>query len=65
MSIASRKTAAEEIRLRYHYRSMVLREKTNLSFEAALRLIGPDCAYRLYSAVDLKKLPGTRKRSEK
>ncbi len=37
-----------EIRLRYLYRSLVLRGKASLSLESARGLVGPDCAYRLY-----------------
>jgi hypothetical protein len=39
---------SEEIRLRYLYRGLILSGKARLSFESARRLIGPDCAYRLY-----------------
>jgi len=61
LSMGTRKTTAEEIRLRYHYRSLVLRGKADISFETARRLIGPDCVYRLYSTVDLKKRQGKRR----
>ena len=46
---------AEELRLRYLYRKLILDGKVALSFESAKRMIGPDCAYRLYSVPDLKK----------
>ena len=46
---------AEEIRLRYRYRDLIIRGKIRISFEAARKLVGPDCAYHLYSVVDLKK----------
>ena len=38
----------EEIRVRYLYRNLILKGKVRLSFEAARRLVGPDCAYHLY-----------------
>jgi hypothetical protein len=40
---------AQEIRLRYTYRRMVLKGKVDLPAGAARRLVGPDCAYHLYS----------------
>jgi hypothetical protein len=40
---------SEEIRLRYLYRRLVIDGKARLSFEAARRLVGPDCAYHLYA----------------
>jgi hypothetical protein len=49
------KRSGEEIRLRYLYRNLILNGKIRLSLESARRLVGPDCAYRLYSVVDLKK----------
>jgi len=45
-SLSSR---AEEIRLRYLYRDLVLRGRLRLPLEAAKKLVGPDCAYHLYS----------------
>jgi hypothetical protein len=45
---------AEEARIRYLYRDLVLRGKITLPFRAAVKLIGPDCAYRLYSTMGLK-----------
>jgi len=49
------KIKAEEIRIRYLYRHLILRGKVTVSFESARRLVGPDCAYHLYSVMDLKK----------
>ncbi len=45
---------SEEIRLRYLYRGLIQRGKVTLSLESAKRLVGPDCAYHLYSVVGLK-----------
>ena len=45
---------SEEIRLRYQYRKLVLEGKVVLSFESAKKLIGPDCAFHLYSIIDSK-----------
>ena len=54
--------SGEEIRLRYQYRNLILSGKIRLSLESARRLVGPDCAYHLYSVVDAKnkkRLRGT------
>lgn len=42
------KPAAEEVRLRYLYRRLILRGRLRLPPEAARPLVGPDCAYHLY-----------------
>ena len=42
-------TTSEEIRLRYLYRKLILEGKAKLSFESAKKLVGPDCAFHLYS----------------
>ncbi len=42
---------AEEIRLRYLYRSMIQSGKIRLPLRSAVGLIGPDCAFHLYSTV--------------
>jgi hypothetical protein len=42
----------EEIRLHYLYRRFILRGGVRLPLEAARKLVGPDCAYHLYSAVE-------------
>ena len=47
--------SGEEIRLRYLYRNLILSGKVRLPFESARRLVGPDCAYHLYSVVGSKK----------
>ncbi len=43
---------AEEARLRYLYRSLILRGQIRLPREAALPLVGPDCAYHLYQGAE-------------
>ena len=40
---------AEEIRIRYLYRDLILKRKIKLPFKAAVKIIGPDCAYHLYA----------------
>lgn len=46
---------AEEIRIRYLYRNLLLRKKIRLPFKAAVEVVGPDCAYHLYPVLDSKK----------
>ncbi len=46
---------AEEIRIRQLYRDLILRGKVRLSLEAARGLVGPDCAYHLYTRTDRKR----------
>jgi len=45
---------SEETRLRYLYRKLIVEGKAVLSFESARKLIGPDCAFHLYSIIDSK-----------
>jgi hypothetical protein len=42
---------AEEMRIRYLYRTLILKKKIILPLDAAKKLIGPDCAYHLYALV--------------
>lgn len=37
------------MRIKYKYRSLIMKGKLNLSLKNAIKLIGPDCAYHLYS----------------
>ena len=46
---------AEEIRIRYLYRDLVLKKKIRLPFKGAIRIVGPDCAYHLYALSGLKE----------
>ncbi|MBF0592874.1 MAG: hypothetical protein HQL02_12380 [Nitrospirae bacterium] len=43
-----------QIRLKYLYRKMIISGKARLPYAAAVKLVGPDCAYHLYSTVNLK-----------
>jgi hypothetical protein len=49
---------SEEIRLRYFYRRLIVDGKAKISFEAARRLVGPDCAYHLYAGLGHRKPRG-------
>ena len=42
------KPQAEEARIRYLYRQLILRGQLRLPHHAAVKLVGPDCAYHLY-----------------
>ncbi len=46
---------AEEIRIRYLYRDLVLRKKIRVPLACAKKIVGPDCAYHLYSVTDPEK----------
>lgn len=57
---------AEEIRIRYLYRDLVLRKKIRLPLAGALKIVGPDCGYHLYSISDFgKENPGEKEDSKK
>jgi hypothetical protein len=43
---------SEEVRIRHLYRSLILHRKIKLPHEAAVKLVGPDCAYHLYAVFD-------------
>jgi len=47
---------SEELRLRYLYRRLIIEGKIALSFESAMKIIGPDCAYHLYSVPIMKRV---------
>lgn len=40
------------MRIRYLYRDLVLRKQIRLPLEGARKIVGPDCAYHLYSLAD-------------
>jgi len=40
---------AEIISKKYLYRKLIIQGKIKLSLKNAIKLAGPDCAYRLYS----------------
>jgi hypothetical protein len=46
---------AELIRLKYKYRELILKKKIKLPHKKASKLIGPDCAYHLYSGFSGKE----------
>ena len=43
---------SEEVRIRYKYRELIMKRKIRLPVSAAAKLIGPDCAFHLYSSLD-------------
>ncbi|MDA8098492.1 MAG: hypothetical protein M0042_02550 [Nitrospiraceae bacterium] len=55
---------SEEIRLRYRYRKLILEGKVRLSFDAARRLVGPDCAFHLYPSFQ-KQLSANQRRGRR
>lgn len=42
---------SENIRKKYLYRRLIMTKKVRLKRKAATGLVGPDCAYHLYSQV--------------
>ena len=50
---------AEQIRLRYLYRTKLLRGEIKVPLGTAKKLVGPDCVYHLYSTFETGK--GKRK----
>ncbi len=42
---------SENIRKKYLYRRLIMTKKVKLKRKAATGLVGPDCAYHLYSQV--------------
>ncbi|GAB4263712.1 MAG: hypothetical protein Kow0092_14830 [Deferrisomatales bacterium] len=46
------KPEAEALRVRYLYRSLILKGRLDLPPDAARALVGPDCAYRLYRVAE-------------
>jgi ABC-type lipopolysaccharide export system ATPase subunit len=45
---------AEEIKKKYAYRQMILKGQIKLTRKTAVKLIGPDTAYHLYSQKESK-----------
>jgi len=46
--------------MKYKYRELILKKKIILPYYKASKLIGPDCAYHLYSGFN----PGTTNKKE-
>ncbi len=71
----TREEAAEELRKKDRYRQLILSGRIVLPYRSAAMLLGPDCLYHLYSALDPGKPPkdggreakrsGSRKHSSK
>ncbi len=55
---------SEEIRIRYKYRDLILRGRVRLPLDAARKIVGPDCAYHLYSVSELTKTQSTSKKKK-
>lgn len=41
----------ESIRIKYKYRKLIQKGNIRLSHQGAVKLIGPDCAYHLYTTM--------------
>ena len=55
---------AELIRKKYLYRRLVMSKKVNLPLDSARGMVGPDCAYHLYSQFNPKTDAETRNGDE-
>lgn len=42
---------AEQMRIKYKYRMMIMKGKVWINYKGAAQLIGPDCAFHLYSSI--------------
>ncbi|MBF0555112.1 MAG: hypothetical protein HQK96_11255 [Nitrospirae bacterium] len=56
---------AEQMRIKYKYRTMIIKGKIWIHYKGALRLIGPDCAFHLYSGIKAGSDETNRKKSGK
>ena len=54
---------SETLRILGKYKRLVLLRKVRLPFAEACRLVGPDCAYHLYSRPEPSKRPSRRRRT--
>lgn len=55
---------SEAVRKKYRYREMILKRKIGLKPRSAARLIGPDCAYHLYSKKEFNHEMGEKPQSD-
>ncbi|QWR76602.1 hypothetical protein [Candidatus Magnetomonas plexicatena] len=39
---------SEQIRIKYLYRSLIMKGRIRVPYKAAAKMVGPDCAYHLY-----------------
>ncbi|MCI4627213.1 MAG: hypothetical protein L3V56_14810 [Candidatus Magnetoovum sp. WYHC-5] len=44
---------AQNARLKYKYRNMIMKGIIRLPYKGAEALVGPDCAYHLYSKINI------------
>jgi hypothetical protein len=55
---------AEQIRIRYLYRRLVLNGDVKVSKDTAKKMVGPDCAYQLYGKIQRDGLKSRVQRPE-
>ncbi|MBF0319775.1 MAG: hypothetical protein HQL01_08235 [Nitrospirae bacterium] len=55
---------AEQMRIKYKYRTMIIKGKVWIHYKGALRLVGPDCAFHLYSGVRSSGRTGARNKRD-
>lgn len=49
---------AEQMRIKYKYRMMIMKGKVWINYKGAAQLIGPDCAFHLYSTISTGRQGG-------
>ncbi|MCG6552869.1 MAG: hypothetical protein L7F77_11110 [Candidatus Magnetominusculus sp. LBB02] len=52
---------AEQMRIRYKYRTLIMKGRLVIHYKGAVQLVGPDCAFHLYSTINT----GSNKRRTK
>jgi hypothetical protein len=65
MKKSTRPNIAELTRLKYKYRRLIMKGELRLPPRQAALLIGPDCAYHLYSVLPSDKQKGDGKKKRK
>jgi len=55
MAKTNRSEKSELLRKKHLYRKMIMTGKIVLPWKTASRIIGPDCAYHLYSTIGKRK----------
>lgn len=56
----SNNSKIEEIRIKYKYKELILKNKIKINRTIASKIVGPDCAYHIYN-LDYKKVEKKKK----
>lgn len=63
--MSGRRDQADLIRMKHKYRRLILSGKIRLPVKDAAPLLGPDCAYHLYSQASVSKKTDQKSKSKK